>query len=347
MSRWQRLRSLFPVAEDAIFLDHAGGAPLSSRADEAIRKASDDATRRVGRERDAHLARALERVRVRVAALIGAEPAEVAFASDAEVALARVADEVRWEPGDRLVSTLGALGPGWRRLPERRVELLRVVPERAGLAAGQLTEALLHPRARMLFLPAVDPHTGARAPLAEIGEACRERGVLLCVDASHALGALAIDVRAASIDYLVCDAHRFLMGASGCALLHRSARVASDGATVRQPESGPLNHLGIAALGAAVDLLLEWGPQAVEARVLGLVERLARGLAERGVELLSPGGAAASAILCLRLAGESAARTRERLATGRIHVGESAAGVRISPHAWNDEADIDALLEAL
>jgi selenocysteine lyase/cysteine desulfurase len=347
VSRWQRLRSFFPVADDAIFLDHAGGAAISSRVDEAVRKAVDDAARRVGRERDERRALGLERVRGRVAELIGAEPREIAFSAHADAALARVADDVEWQPGDRIVSAQGALAPAWRRLRERRVDLLRVVPGPEGLSAGQLSEALLHPRARMLFLAAVDPLSGARAPLHEIGEACRERGVLLCVDASHALGALAIDARACGIDYLVCDGHRFLMGLAGCALVYRGSQLARDATAASHFESGVANHVGIAALGAAVDLLLEVGPQAIETRVLALVERFARGLATRRIEPSSPRGPAASGILSFRLAGESAARTRTRLAEGRIHVGETPAGVRVSPHFYNDEAELDALLEAL
>jgi selenocysteine lyase/cysteine desulfurase len=347
LSRWQRLRSFFPVAEDAIFLDHAGGAAISSRVDEAVRKASDEASRRVGRERAERRAHTLERVRGRVAELLGGEPREIAFAPHADAALARIADDVAWQAGDRIVSCQGGLAPGWRRLRERRVDLLRVVPGREGPTAAQLDEALLHPRARMLFLAAVDPVSGARAPLAPIGEACRERGVLLCVDASHGLGALAVDAPSSGIDYLVCDAHRCLMGLPGCALLYRNARLADDAADARDLEPGVLDPLGVAALGAAVDLLLEVGPREIEARVLGLVERLARGLEARGVEVTSPRGPAASNLLGFRLAGEPPGRTRERLAEGRIHVGETPAGVRVSPHFYNEEGEIDALLEAL
>ena len=78
------------MAEDAVFLDHAGGAPISSRVDEAVRKASDDAAHHIGAERAERLARAAARVRERVAALIGAKADEIAFAPHANAALAQV-----------------------------------------------------------------------------------------------------------------------------------------------------------------------------------------------------------------------------------------------------------------
>jgi selenocysteine lyase/cysteine desulfurase len=348
VSRWQRLRSFFPVAEDAIFLDHAGGGPLSSRADEAVRKASDDAAHRVGSERRGRESRNAARVRKRVAALIRAEPEEIAFVSHANAGLALVAADVDWQAGDRIVLAEDAAAPAWSALRERRVDTLRISTGPEGMTADRLAEALLHPRARLLFLAAVDPLSGARAPLQEIGDACRQRGVLLCVDASHGLGALDIDAPGCGVDYLVCDGHRFLMALSGCALLYRGGRLAADGpSAAARFESGPANHTGIAALGAAVDLLLEIGPSAIEARVLALTRRLVEGLAERGIAVASPHGRATSAIVGFRLAGESPGRTVERLFEGRIHVAETAAGVRVSPHFYNQEAEIDALLEAL
>ena len=348
MPRWQRTRSFFPVAEDAIFLDHAGGGPISSRADEAVRKWSDDAARRIGVDRDTRRAHDFARVRSRVAQLIGADAQQVAFVSHADAGLALIASDIRWQAGDRIVLAEGATSPAWRALEERRVEPLRIPVGSKALPLDRLDEALLHPRARMLYLELVDPLSGARAPLEQIGEACRQRGVLLCVDASYGLGSLDLDAPACGIDYLVCDAHRFLMGLAGCALLYRGGRLAAQGSTAAARfESGPANHVGIVALGAAVDLLLEIGPPAIETRVLALTDRLAKGLEARRIPLASPRGAAGSGIVSFELAGEPAARTVERLAEGRICAAATRQGVRVSPHFYNDEAEIDSLLEAL
>lgn len=336
------------MAEDAIFLDHAGGGPISSRADEAVRKASDDAARRVGSDRTTRETQNLARVRGRVAALIGADPNEIAFAPHADAALALVASDVEWQAGDRIVLAEDASAPAWRALRERGVETLRIPASREGLTPDRLAEALLHPRARMLFLTAVDPLTGARAPLQEIGDACRQRGVLLCVDASHSLGCLDVDVRSSGIDYLAGETNRFVMALGGCAVLYRGGRLAADGPTAAARfESGPANHVGIAALGAAVDLLLEIGLPEIEARVLALTDRLAKGLETRRISLASPLGSASSGVLSFLLAGEPAAATVERLAEGRIYVAETPVGVRVSPHFYNEEAEIDALLAAL
>lgn len=348
MSRRQRARSFFPAAQDAVFLDHAGGAPISSRVDEAVRQACDEATHRVGADLEGRHRAERARVRSRCARLLGSDADELAFVAHARTGLALVAADVAWEPGDRVVVTEGADHPIWRELRGRGVETLLVPNGATGPSPGRLDEALRHPRARMLALPAVDPLSGARAPLDRLGASCREHGLLLCVDASLGLGALRIDVAACAIDYLVCDAHRYLMALPGCGLLYRARRATRDGLDAQARfESGPRNHLGIVALGAAVDLLLELGPEAIETGVLALAERLTRGLDERGIPPARPHGTDASGLVTFALPGEAPPRTAERLRQGRIYVGQGPRGLCASPHFYNDESEIDALLEAL
>lgn len=348
MSAWQRVRSLFPVTDAGVYLDHAGAAPVSSRVDEAVRGFLDAAMRRGGLEYDARVAREVERVRVRVASLLAAEPGEIAFVSRAERGLERVAGDVDWRRGDALALASDGEPPVWRRLAERGVEILRVPLEGRAPRLERLEAALRHPRVRLLALAGVDASCGARAPLEAIGRLCRERGVLLCVEGSQQLGCLPLDVGACGVDYLAADAQRFLLGLAGTGILYRSRRSARDaGSAALTFEAGPANAVGIVALGAAVDLLLELGIERIEARVLGLVARLVRGLEERGVDAVCPDDAERSAIVCFRLDREPAARTAERLLARRICVATTPQGVRVSPHAYNDEADIDALLAAL
>lgn len=347
MSVWRRARSLFPVTDVAVHLDHAGGAPLPSRVDEAVRAFVDAAMRR-GAEYDARVARELERVRARVASLLSVAPDEIAFVPHAARGLERVAEDVDWRRGDVVVVGGDADPLPWRRLGDLGVEIHHVPAEKHALRIDRLDAALRHPRARLLALSCVDASSGARVPLAGAGALCRERGALLAVDASHHLGCLDLDAGACHVDYLVCDAHRFLLGTPGTGLLFRRHESAADGASAaRAFEAGPSNALGITALGAGVDLLLELGLPGIERRVLALNERLLVGLELRGIAATVPREAPRSGIVSFRIDGESAARTAERLLARRMRVATTAAGVRVSPHFYTEPAEIDALLEAL
>ena len=112
-------------------------------------------------------------------------------------------------------------------------------------------------------------------------------------------------------------------------------------------EPGTPSVVGAAAFGAAVDLLLEVGPAVVERRILDLTDRFADGLRARGADILSPWERdRRSGILVFRL-GESpdtlVAGLREHGVTVRTRNG----GVRVAPHFYQDEEDVERFFAAL
>jgi cysteine desulfurase / selenocysteine lyase len=139
--------------------------------------------------------------------------------------------------------------------------------------------------------------TGTIMPIREIGAICRERGIVLCVDASQTAGAIPIDVEAMNIDILAFTGHKALLGPQGTGglylregLEHRIAPLMQGGTGSRsefeiQPdfmpdkyESGTPNTIGIAGLGAGVGFILEQGIETVRTHEEKLTSRLMAGL---------------------------------------------------------------------
>ncbi len=112
-------------------------------------------------------------------------------------------------------------------------------------------------------------------------------------------------------------------------------------------EPGTPSVVGAAALGAAVDLLLEVGPAVVERRILDLNDRFAAGLRARGADILSPWQPERrSGILVFRLGDDPdalAAGLRAHGVTARVRSG----GVRVAPHFYQDEEDVERFFAAL
>ena len=371
---WARTRSYFPVSEEVVYLDHAGVAPISTRAQEALQRYAAEATRH-GAFRYAFYETEVERVRGRAAALLGALPEEIAFVKNTSEGLGLVAAGLDWQRGDQVV-TCDLEYPSnvypWWSLRERGVETLMLRSRDGRLPLESVSEALANPRTRLLALSSVQFGNGLRSDLETLGRICSERGVLFCVDAIQSLGCLPLDVASSEIDFLAADGHKWLCSVEGCGVFYCSRRVL-DRVTPRvvgwrsvtdnhdfdsyhmelQPsagrfEEGTPNTPGIFALGAAIDLLLELGIDAVGQRVLELTDRLVAGLGERGIEVLSPRGPGeASGIVSFRLANEAPERTAARLRGRGISVVVRRGGVRASPHFYNDESEIDRLLESL
>ena len=349
------------------YLNHAGVAPISSRVQEALARYAGEASRsgawRYGEFYDAEI----ERVRGRAAELLGATPEEVAFVKNTTEGLGLVATGLDWEQGDQVV-TCDLEYPSnvypWWSLSDRGVETVMLRGRDGRLPLAAVEDALASPRARLLALSSVE--------FDALGRLCRERGVLFCVDGIQSLGCLPTDVEASGVDFLAADGHKWLCSVEGAGLFYCSRRVI-DRVTPRivgwrsvtdnhdydryhtelQPgagrfEEGTPNTPGIFALGAAIDLLLELGVEAIAQRVLALTDRLVAGLEARGAHLLSPRGPGeASGIVSFQLGSEPPDRTAARLRAQGVFVVVRRGGVRASPHFYNDEAEIDRLLDAL
>jgi selenocysteine lyase/cysteine desulfurase len=114
-----------------------------------------------------------------------------------------------------------------------------------------------------------------------------------------------------------------------------------------EPSFQPL--VQVFGLGATLDLLNEAGAAAIEARVMALSQRLVAGLLEKGYQVAgSPDGRARSAIVSVILHDEAERARVERglrKAEARCSVRESR--VRLSPHFYNTEEEIDRMLSSL
>lgn len=363
------------MTERLVYLNHAGVAPISTRVEEALARYAAEATRRGAFDYDRVYDTELERVRGRAAVLLGARSEEIAFVKNTTEGLGLVASGLDWRPGDRVV-TCDLEYPSnvypWWWLRGRGVETVLLRGREGRLPFDVVEEALRDPRIRLLSLSSVEFGSGFRHDWVRLGRMCRERGILFCVDAIQSLGCLPLDVEEAGIDFLASDGHKWLLSVEGCGIFYCSRRVLEhvqprivgwrsvsnnrdyDSYHLELQESagrfeeGTPNTAGIFALGAAIDLLLEIGVEAIGRRVLSLTGQLAEGLRQRGATLLSPRAAEErSGIVAFRLDEEPPARTASKLRRRGIFVVVRRGAVRASPHFYNSEQDLNALLEAL
>ena len=374
------LAAEFPILGELVFLNHAGVAPLSRRAADALRAYAGEA------ERSAYFRQGwYERVRevkALAARLLGARgEAEIAFVANTSTGLATVAKGLAWEPGDEVVVSdveYPANRYPWQDLARFGVRMVEV-PERddGRIDAGDVIAALSE-RTRIVSLSEVQYASGFRIGLRPISEAVHRVGGLLCVDAIQSLGALPVDVEALGIDFLSADGHKWLLGPEGCGILYvREALVERLHPNVvgwmnmvdagnygdyrfellpdaRRFEPGSYNLPGIFALGASLGLLLEVGQGAVWRRIEALTARLCGGLAQRGYRVLSPRGEGErSGIVSfappapdVRTTPPAQAIVAALEARGIVIVVREGR-LRASPHFYDGTEQIDRLLEAL
>lgn len=365
--------SQFPVTKNLVYFNHAAVGPLSVPACEAMERHARD-QRDFGalhwREWYAEHAR----LRESAARLIGSDPAEVAILKNTSEGLAFVAEGIRWQAGDNVVTTDLEFPPNWtpwKRLESRGVEC-RVVQSRDGAYAPEDVERLIDSRTLLVTVSSVAFHNGFTADLEAIGEICSRRGVFFCVDAIQSLGVLPMDVRKAKIDFLAADGHKWLCGPEGAAIFYVAAEkrdalqvlemgwknIAREGSFLGVPlelfpdsrrwEAGSLNTNGIYGLRASIDFLLGIGLETITSRALSVATRLAEGLQSLGWRLGLPLPLASPIVGATPPNVErSIVWYHRRLEEAGIVTAPREGMVRFSPHFYNEPEEVDRVLSVL
>jgi len=363
----------FPVTRELVYLNHAGLCPIPARTACAIAEQAADC-RDHGAWDYERWHQVAERCKQRLAQLMGASPEELAFVKNTTAGLMLAAESIPWREGDNVVladTEFPANVYPWLNLERRGVQT-RFVESRERFPTVDDYAAACDGRTRAIAVSWVQFATGQRADLASLAELAHRSGGYLVVDAIQGLGALHIDADALGIDFLSADGHKWLLSVEGCGVLYVSSRVIGDlepfwrgWASVPEPhrfldyaqparadarrfEEGSSSMLGAVALDASVGLLLEVGPDEIEQRVLALTDRLIDGLERLGCEMTSPlAREQRSSIICARCPGVSSDEVVERLAAERIYAAGRLGSVRLSPHFYNAEDEIDRTVEVI
>ena len=364
-------RVQFPVTDSLVYMNHAAVSPLSRRVRDAMVGLLDEVHQR-GAENWQQWVRTYDATRRSLARLLNAEPGEIALTKNTSEGVSTFANGLEWRPGDEIVSIEGEFPSNyyaWKALEKRGVVLRLVQPERGCVNPGSIVNALTA-RTRVVAVSFVQYLSGFRLDLERLGQACAAHGCLLFVDAIQGLGAFPLDVKAAQIAGLAADGHKWLLGPEGAGVLYvnrqvmeritptevgwwtvrrwadYSSRELSWRDDARRYECGTLNTVGIYGLGAAVDLLLEVGIPPIAERVLDLTDRLRCGLLASGHSLFGPQlRDEASGIVSFAPRQGRVEDLLKSLLAHRVQVAARGGMIRVSPHFYNTETEIDRVLE--
>ena len=367
------VRNQLPVTESWIYLNHAAVAPLCHPSARAMRRLVTDVEEN-GMVNYGEWNRLYSRARRSAATLIGSRPDEIAFLKNTPDGILTVANGLRWRSGDNVVlghREFPANVYPWLNLRDRGIEI-RWVEEREGRLSLADFSAAIDDNTRVLSVSSVEFFSGFRNDLAGLSNLCQQRDIFFVVDAIQSLGVLPIDVTELGIDALAADGHKWLLAPEGCALFYCSRRalpklkVSALGWSgvetaydflnydetlypdARRFETGTQNTVGIAGLKGSIDFLLEQGIPAIEQRILELTDRLCEGLATGGFRLLSPRGPGEkSGIVTFSHPSVEAQTLFQRLHQERIISAVRGGQLRLSPHFYNTEEEIDRALEVL
>ena len=371
----------FPILDRFIFMNHAGVAPISRPAGEALRWYAEQAESAA--YCGAHWYERAEAVKRASAALINAAgPDEIAFVPNTSTGLNLVARGLDWREGDNVVITdveYPANRYPWQDLRRWGVRIIEVPQLPDGRIDEEDVVDAITDRTRLVSISHVQYASGHRIDLRPISQMVHKARGYLCVDAIQSVGALPVDVQDMGIDFLSADGHKWLLSPEGCGIFYcqRDLIDALHPAIVGwmnmvdamdfgdyhfkfRPdagrfEPGTYNIPGILAMGASIDLLLKVGIDTVWSRIESLTARLCDGLEARGYRIHSPRSTESerSGIVVFKPphSKQRSTPTLEQIVTDLQQKGvvivEREGRLRASPHFYNTPAQVDALVEAL
>ncbi len=371
---WDDFRRQMPVARQWVYFDHAAISPLPTPAAEAIRawaRQAEDSGGTVWLQWKARK----ESARTLAATLLNAAPEEIALIRSTTEGINLVAEGFPWQEGDNVVAFADEFPANlypWMNQAHRGVET-RHVPVENFLPDMNRLAAACDGRTRIVALSWVGYASGWRFDLAEAAEIAHRHGALLFVDAIQGLGAFPLDVRRAGIDFLAAGAQKWLLapeavglfyirrelidrlhpvGVGASSVVHAGdyTRIELDlKTTAARFEGGASNMLGDAAFAATLELLLGLGAEAIGQRILALTDLACRRLSEIGATVVSSreSPAHSSGIVLFDLPGRDLKEFRRRLLDRKIVTSHRSERLRISPHAYANEADVERFIEAL
>ena len=364
MTDFAAFRALFPALQDRVWLNSATLPPAATPVLEALRRVEGEWERGDGSwqawEEEAHA------TREQFARLIGGEATGVALLPTVAEAAATVAASLprgRVVVGEREFQS--NLFP-WLALRDRGFEVAEVPATDGVVPTDALVEALTDGTV-LVAVSEVQSSNGFRVRIAKVAERAREVGARLFVNGTQALGVLRFDQQDIAADYVACHGYKWLLAPRGTSWLHvredridELAPLAPNWKSVERPYEeyygGPLRmppearklDISLAwfpwvGARAALDLILSLDPAAVEARCLGLAAELREGVRERGFRTVPE--EEPSQIVALEV--PDPATVRQGLLDRRVVCAVRGGFVRLGFHAFNDESDVAAALDAL
>ncbi|HUR48820.1 MAG TPA: aminotransferase class V-fold PLP-dependent enzyme [Acidimicrobiales bacterium] len=370
-------REFFPSLKELVWLNHGGGAPMHTRARDAVERAATAMTEGSMLTMTEGFAADRNALFDGLASMLNADPAHLTLTRATAHGLGLLAGGLDWNEGDNVVGAWKEFPTNlypWMALADRGVELRRATPQDGRVGVEQVLEQV-DDRTRVVALSLVQFWNGYRADVAAIGAACRERGVIFAVDAMQAVGAVRVDVESANVDLLAAGSMKWLLGTWGIgfcwlhpALIERLRPVLVGMGSVADPfgnvmdpalewapgarrfQESAASWLDIAAFRAGVELLADFGHDAVEERVVGLTTRLAQALEARGHEIAAPWprrSDESSGLMAFRTPGRTPDENVERALAAGLFIRAYGDTNRVSPHFYNSEDELDRLVDVL
>lgn len=317
----------------------------------------------------------LENARCRIAKLIGCASDDIALTTNTSEGINFVAYAMKFDQGNNVVTTdleFPTVTYPWLRIAKEKGAEVRFASNRNGMVSVEDLEKLIDDKTKVIALSHVEYSSGLRYNLREIAELAHRHGAILLVDAIQSLGVVPLDVRREEVDVLASAAYKWLLGPFGAGFVYMKKEVYDNiepafvgwrssiehkeydpkrftfPNTARKFEYGGMPYTPIYGLTKAIEYIMGLEVENIRNHVMNITQKLMDMLKDLEAQILTPFNQEKRAgIVTVRFEKMDYDRAVEELAKEKIVVSKRMNALRISPHIYNTEEEVEKVVEAI
>ena len=363
-----KIRTLFPVTKEAIYLNSASQSPLNTCVQnklEAYLKTEITFEGKKGFNRDD--------IRIPLANLLGGSSEEYALTTSTGVGLGMIAQGIDFKKGDNIIipekEHWNNAFP-WLHLEKKGVEIRFVKLNKDNSLNPKAIERLIDNKTRVVAVAAVRFNSGFRPNLGEISKIAHAENALFVVDAAQGAGMVPINVDKDGIDIMAGCGFKWLLGMHGTGFLYVSNRVVkmiqpvlpgmyaahikydklSYYEDARKFETGTLAYSLFTAWSAGLELLLSIGVHNIYEKALENTTLIINGLLKNNYNLITPIKNKEERSAIVHFYANSYEKTNElfsKLKAHKVLVTLQGENIRVSPNFFTTKEEIEVFLNLL
>ncbi len=368
-----KARSYFPyLKKGIIYFNHASTGPLSTKVKEAIDRLLLD--KNEGKIDDYNeLVQKVNESKQLLAKMLNTTPSRIAFTENTSSGLSILAQGIKWNKGDGIILNDVEFPSNvypFMNLQDKGVEIDFVKSENGVVTANDIINTI-KPETKLISVSYVQFLSGYRIDLEKLGTVCKEKEIILSVDAIQGLGAINIDIEKCKVNFISCGTQKWLLGMQGMGFIYISKELQDkiDASfvgwlsvenawdlldynyklkrTANRFQPGTLNTIGVYALNASLKMFDEFGFENIERQILSnskyFIDRLID--AEFNPVLKDYNKEKLSGIISLKR--DNAGDIFNYLSKKDIICAVREGYLRFAPHFYNTEKEIDKVVVEL
>jgi selenocysteine lyase/cysteine desulfurase len=367
----QAIRERFPIFEKKVYLNSCSQGALSIDVQEAYQAYLNDWDEK-GSPWEYWVER-MEAARQAFAGLVNAEPGEVAVTTSVSAGVAALASALDFggERNKVVVSDFEfpTIAQIWHAQESRGAQVVHV-PAAGNTIPVSYFENAIDDKTLLVSITSVCFRNGSRLDVPAIVELAHRKGALVLLDSYQALGTYPIDVKQLKVDFLAGGVLKYLLASAGLAYLYvrkdllpglqpttvgwfsQANIFAMDiyhntpAPSARRFESGTPPVPNIYAGVAGIKLIQSIGLERIEAHIADLTGAIKEGAMRRGFNLVSPVDPAKHGAL-ITIRSHKVDLLVKWLEQDGIVTSSRDSNLRISPHIYNNQRDVDCLIDCL